>query len=303
MRSPLAESQRDALIEAMLPDVVFDGWSRAALRAAARRIGMPTAQALALFGGGPAAFVACFSRWADRRMLDRLETAPLNELRVPERIALAVTTRLEIVEPWREATRRALVVLALPQHAPLAMRLLYETVDGIWYAAGDSATDFSFYTKRLTLAGIYAATLLYWFEDRSDGFAETRALPASLALATRVAASKRQWTVCRTLCTCCVRCADPSQRRRPTSPSYPKLDPGIRGPLPLPPEGRRGALCRKTQDRFSILRLKLTVSLQIGQVPGQPLSDAGEGRGGDQRCGISRVTWPILRPGWTSVLP
>ena len=60
-------------------------------------------------------------------------------------------------------------------HAPLAMRLLYETVDGIWYAAGDSATDFSFYSKRATLAGIYAATLLYWLGDRSPGFSDTRA--------------------------------------------------------------------------------------------------------------------------------
>src|SRR5262252_6420063 len=118
----------------MLPDVAFDGWSRAALRTAARRIGMPTAQALVLFEGGPAEFVACFSRWADRRMLDRLETSPLDELRVPERIALAVNIRLGIIEPWREAVRRAVVVLALPQHAPLAMRLIYETVDGIWYA-------------------------------------------------------------------------------------------------------------------------------------------------------------------------
>ena len=47
------------------------------------------------------------------------------------------------------------------------MRSVYETVDGIWYAAGDSATDFSFYTKRVTLAAIYAATLPYWLEDRS----------------------------------------------------------------------------------------------------------------------------------------
>jgi len=73
VKSPLAESQRDALIEAMLPDVPFDGWSRAALRAAARRIGVPAAEALALFPDGPADFAACFSRWADRRMLDRLE--------------------------------------------------------------------------------------------------------------------------------------------------------------------------------------------------------------------------------------
>ena len=140
MRSPLAESQRDTLIEAMLPDVPFDGWSRAALRAAARRIGVPAAEALALFPNAPIDFVACFSRWADRQMLDRLETLPLDQLRVPERIALAINTRIEIVEPWREAVRRALAVLALPQHAPLAFRLLYETVDGIWYAAGDSAT-------------------------------------------------------------------------------------------------------------------------------------------------------------------
>jgi ubiquinone biosynthesis protein COQ9 len=175
MKSPLAESQRAALIEAMLPEVPFDGWSRAALRSAARRIGVPAVEGLALFPHGPADFAACFSRWADSRMLDRLERLPLDQLRVPERVALAVNTRLEIVEPWREAVRRALTVLALAQNARLAMRLLYETVDGIWYAAGDSATDFSFYTKRATLAGVYAATLLFWLEDRSAGSADTRA--------------------------------------------------------------------------------------------------------------------------------
>jgi ubiquinone biosynthesis protein COQ9 len=192
MKSPLAESQRDSLIEAMLPDVPFDGWSRAALRAAARRIGIPAAEALALFEDGAADFIACFSRWADRRMLDRLETLPLEPLRVPERVALAVNTRLEIVEPWREAVRRGLAVLVLPQHAPLALRLLYETVDGIWYAAGDSATNFSFYTKRATLAAIYAATQLYWLEDRSPGFADTRAfLDRRLADAARLGAVRR----------------------------------------------------------------------------------------------------------------
>jgi ubiquinone biosynthesis protein COQ9 len=193
MRSPLAESQRDALIEAMLPEVPFDGWSRAALRAAARRIDLPASEALALFSGGAADFVACFSRWADRRMLDRVESLPLDQLRVPERIAFAVNIRLEIVEPWREAVRRALVILALPQHAVLALRLLYETVDGMWYAAGDTATDFSFYTKRATLAGIYAATLLYWLEDRSPGFADTRAfLDRRLADVGQIGAARRR---------------------------------------------------------------------------------------------------------------
>ncbi|HEY3911778.1 MAG TPA: COQ9 family protein [Stellaceae bacterium] len=192
MRSPLAESERDALIEAMLPDVAFDGWSRAALRAAARRLGMPAGEALALFPGGAADLVAGFSRWVNRQMLDRLEASPLDQLRGSERIALAIGARLEIVEPWREAVRRSLTILSLPQHAPLSMRLLYETVDAVWYAAGDTATDFSFYTKRLTLAAIYGATVLYWLDDRSEGFVETRAfVERRLAGAARIGRIRR----------------------------------------------------------------------------------------------------------------
>ena len=175
MRSPLADDQRAALIAAMLPNVAFDGWSRPALRAAARRFGMPADEALALFPNGAAELVACFSRWADVRMLDRFEAMVPEPSRVSESIALAIATRLEIIAPWREAVRRALSVLALPRHVPLGLRLLYETVDGIWYAAGERATDFSFYTKRVTLAAIYAATLLYWLEDSSPGFSDTRA--------------------------------------------------------------------------------------------------------------------------------
>jgi ubiquinone biosynthesis protein COQ9 len=192
MKGPLADSRREGLLEAMLPDVAFDGWSRAALRGAARRLGIPVGEALATFAGGSADLVAGFSRWADRRMLDRLEALPLDPLRVSERIALAIGIRLEIVEPWREAVRRALMVLALPQHAPLAMRLIYETVDAIWYAAGDHATDFSFYTKRLTLAAVYGATLLCWIDDRSEGFADTRAfLDRRLADAARIGRARR----------------------------------------------------------------------------------------------------------------
>ena len=175
MNSPLSESQRSALIEAILPEVPFDGWSRAALRAAARRCGITAEEAHALFPRGAADLVAGFSRWADQRMLDRLEAEPLADARISDRIAQAIAMRLEIVEPWREAVRRSLVVLALPHKAALGARLVYDTVDAIWYAAGDAATDFSFYTKRASLAAIYGATLLYWLDDRSEGFAETRA--------------------------------------------------------------------------------------------------------------------------------
>ena len=175
MKSPLAERDRDRLIEAMLPNVAFDGWSSAALRVAARQLAMPADEAAALFPRCAADLAAGFSRWADRRMLDAYEANSPEGEGTGARVKRALMLRLDIVGPWREAVRRALSMLAMPPHAALGARLVYETVDGIWYAVGDTATDFSFYTKRATLAAVYGAAVLYWLEDRSEDFAETRA--------------------------------------------------------------------------------------------------------------------------------
>ena len=174
MNSPFAERERERLIEAMLPDVAFDGWSRAALRQAARRSGIPADEALALFPRGAPDMVAQFSRWADDRMLERLVATPA-PASLSARIALALRLRFEVLTPWREAVRHGLAVLALPHNAPVGLRLLYETVDAIWRGVGDGATDFGFYTKRATLAAIQMAAMLYWLEDRSPDLADTAA--------------------------------------------------------------------------------------------------------------------------------
>jgi ubiquinone biosynthesis protein COQ9 len=175
MKSPFADRERDRLIEAMLPDVAFDGWSRRALRVAARRTGIPAGEAEALFPRGAPDLIAAFSRWADRRMLERLEHATAEPVSLSRRVALALRLRFEVLLPWREAVRRALSELALPQNAPLGLRLLYDTVDRIWWGVGDTSTDFSFYTKRATLAGIQMAATLYWLDDRSPDGIETQA--------------------------------------------------------------------------------------------------------------------------------
>jgi ubiquinone biosynthesis protein COQ9 len=180
MRSPFADGERERLIEAILPDVPFDGWSRRALRGAARRASIPFEEATALFPRGAPDMVAAMSQWADRQMLRRLEAALLQpsgaeRLGLSRRVALAVHLRFEVVLPWREAVRRGLTMLALPHNLPLGLRLLYDSVDAIWEGVGDHPTDFSYYTKRASLAAILAAATLYWLDDRSPNFTDTDA--------------------------------------------------------------------------------------------------------------------------------
>ena len=43
----------------------------------------------------------------------------------------------------------------------------------MWRAAGDKSSDFSYYTKRAMLSGVYGATFLYWLSDASEGNSAT----------------------------------------------------------------------------------------------------------------------------------
>jgi ubiquinone biosynthesis protein COQ9 len=167
------ETDRERLLHAALVHVPFDGWTAAAIRAGARDLGMESAVAGNLFPGGGRELVAFHSRDADRRMLAALEGMDLAEMRVRDRVAAAIRTRLEQNAADGEAIRRAVAFLAQPQNGLLALRCLYRTVDAIWHAAGDTATDYNFYTKRLLLAGVYSSTLLYWLNDRSEGKEDT----------------------------------------------------------------------------------------------------------------------------------
>ncbi len=164
---------KDRLLLTLLPGVPFDGWTESAVKDAARREGMSDEDLRALFPGGARDALRWFSTWADRRMLEELDAQDLSALKVRGRIAAAVTARLRALEPHREAVRRALATLAAPQNAALGLTLVYRTVDAAWYAAGDTATDFNFYTKRALLGAVLAATTLYWLDDRSEGAADT----------------------------------------------------------------------------------------------------------------------------------
>jgi ubiquinone biosynthesis protein COQ9 len=171
--SASAGELQERLIEAALPHVPFDGWGETALLAATKDLGLEPGLALNAFPGGAAAMIEFHSRLADRRMVADYEAEDTSTLKLREKVALALRLRLGANEAHREAIRRALPVLALPIHGLLGPRLLYRTVDAVWYAIGDRSTDYNFYSKRGLLAGVYSATVLFWLNDKSPGCAET----------------------------------------------------------------------------------------------------------------------------------
>jgi len=164
---------KDDILLATLPNVVFDGWSSQSLRDGTKDAGYDANMAQRAFPGGIPELVDHFSTWADRQMLEEMEKHDLEAMKVRERITLGVRARLEALEPYEEAVRRALTWLALPQNAAQAARMVYRTVDALWYAAGDTSTDYNYYTKRGLLAAVLSSTTLYWLNDQSEDKRDT----------------------------------------------------------------------------------------------------------------------------------
>jgi ubiquinone biosynthesis protein COQ9 len=164
---------KHAVLAAALVHIPFDGFTDSVLARAATDIGVSRMELMRLFPEGPLSLVEVFSEWTDAEMVRELAKHNLASLKIRDRIALAVKTRIAVLKPYKEAARRAAAFLSLPPHAAVGLKLLYRTVDAVWRAIGDTSTDFNFYSKRAILGAVYSATLLRWFSDTNANQQQT----------------------------------------------------------------------------------------------------------------------------------
>ena len=171
---PTLDEIRHALIGDIAANAAFDGWNQTAVSAAAEAHGLDASVAALAFADGPVDMIDTWFASIDADMAERLPPAALAAMKIRERITALVQSRIDIVAPNREALRRALAILAMPQNAPRAVRLGWRAADTMWRLAGDTATDYNHYTKRMTLSAVYASTMAVFLDDESEDFDDTR---------------------------------------------------------------------------------------------------------------------------------
>ncbi len=159
---------KDNLIDATLGHVPFEGWTQKAVLAGAKDIGFNKNKAACAFPGQPIDLLIYHSNLADRRMADAVLELDLDNMKIRERIKAAIKIRLGAASNHKEALRSGLHLLASPNNTFTTLRLLYDTVDCIWFSIGDSSVDFNFYSKRALLGNVYFFTFLFWLNDKSE---------------------------------------------------------------------------------------------------------------------------------------
>lgn len=169
---------RATLAPLIADNAAFDGWTSAALDAAADAAGIDPDIAALAFGGGAIEMIDAWFADVDRQMTEAVPAVALGRMKVRAKITALVEARLAAVADNRESLRRAMAVLAMPQNVVRAGKLGWRSVDTMWRLAGDTATDYNHYTKRAILGGVYAATVTVFLDDESEDWADTRAFLA-----------------------------------------------------------------------------------------------------------------------------
>ena len=92
----------------------------------------------------------------------------LIRLPIHKRIRKVLLSKISLMNEDKPFYRTIFLNLLIPKKNFSLSSQLYNSVDQLWFIAGDSSTDFNFYTKRLILSGIYSRVMLFFFNNNNQ---------------------------------------------------------------------------------------------------------------------------------------
>ena len=92
----------------------------------------------------------------------------LIRLPIHKRIRKVLLSKISLMNKDKSFYRSIFLNLLIPKKNFSLSSQLYNSVDQLWFIAGDSSTDFNFYTKRLILSGIYSRVMLFFFNNNNQ---------------------------------------------------------------------------------------------------------------------------------------
>ena len=175
MNSKINKLRENKLLLQFVKNVPFDGWSWNALYNSADDLNIykkeltenDKADLRDFFDNEIEIAVKKFNDYLDNEMEKKFIKLKLSNQKIPIKIKKLIMLRINACSEYKDAVRSSFALMSLPQNSKSAMKMLYKTCDLMWRVSNDKSTDFSFYTKRLILSGIYTSTIFYWLNENN----------------------------------------------------------------------------------------------------------------------------------------
>ena len=154
------KAAEDRLAQAVAGFVPELGLNRLSLNAGAKLAAFNDGERDLIAPNGASDIAAILWRAHDACLNSPETLAIVAGMKIRDKIGYLLTLRLDEGARDERLARRLMGFFALPQHAGLYHRLLWETAGTVWRLAGDKALDENHYSKRAIVSGILTTAMM-----------------------------------------------------------------------------------------------------------------------------------------------
>ena len=144
------------------------GLTKNSLENISKRYGIDINETELLFPEGNIDLIKFTLDQLNKELEEYCKKIDLIRLPVHKRIKKVLLSKISLMNKNKLFYRTIFLNLLIPKKNFSLSNQLYNSVDQIWFIAGDSSTDFNFYTKRLILSGIYSRVILFFFNNNNQ---------------------------------------------------------------------------------------------------------------------------------------
>ncbi len=174
MKKPKIKSlnkRRLELLHLSINIITKHGWSELLFKKISKNKKISYNELILMFPGGYEDMLKLSLDHLNYELEKKCTQYHLIRLPMHKRIRKIILTKINLINKQKNFFRKTFYYLFVPGNYKLMISQLYKSVDIMWYIAGDSSIDFSFYTKRVILSGIYASIILHILNN--DNMLET----------------------------------------------------------------------------------------------------------------------------------
>ena len=169
----MTNNEKQLILKNFLKNAAFDGWNETCLKLATQKAGFEEGYQHLLFPNGIKDLTKLFHQNLNQEMKNQFLDCTLNKAH--EKIIYLLELKIKLYQPHKEAVRALMKYNLNPLNILTAKLMLWDSCNIMWYLAGDRATDYNYYSKRILLASIYSSSILYWLNDDSEDYQQTKA--------------------------------------------------------------------------------------------------------------------------------
>ena len=144
--------------------VKADGWSRNIIDKLIKD-GVNKSELIIIFKNDYKKLLGYFLEEINQLLELKVKKINIINFPVNTRIKKILLARIQILNEDKIFYKKTFDHLLLPQNIKILKKSLYKSVDTMWYLAGDTSTDFNFYTKRIILGGVYTNAIFTFFNN------------------------------------------------------------------------------------------------------------------------------------------